>query len=91
MGQKNPSRRSPIGIMRTTGDHERRILLFHPHTNIGFSFFLTTKQLILFWKNPQYAEMRHGDVILTLQLRHGSTCDRRATDVLPFPRAGTGL
>ena len=28
--------------------------------------------------------MRHGDVILTLQWRHGSTCDQRADDVRLF-------
>ena len=28
-------------------------------------------------KNPEYAEMRHGDGILILQLHHGSTCGQR--------------
>ena len=61
--------------------------LSHPHTNNGFFFLLTTKYLILYWKktttlkklpeNPEYAEMRHGDVILTLQWRHGLTCGQR--------------
>ena len=25
-------------------------------------------------ENPEYAEMRHGDIILTLKCRPGSTC-----------------
>ena len=32
----------------TNCDHEGQIFLFHPHTNYGFFFFLTTKYLILF-------------------------------------------
>ena len=36
--------------------------------------------------NSEFAGMRHGDVILTLQLRHGSTCDQRAANIfLIFP------
>ena len=31
-------------------------------------------------KKPKFDEIRHGDVILTLQLRHESTCDQRAAD-----------
>ena len=43
-------------------------------------------------EKPEYAEMRHGDVILTF---NGVT-DRRADSVrlfvcLSFPRAGTGV
>ena len=60
--------------MMTNGDREGRILLFHPHTNNGFFILLTTKYLILHWKNikmasenPEYAEMRHKDVIMTFQ------------------------
>ena len=34
--------------------------------------------------NPELAEMRHGDVILTLQLRHRTTCGSRADDVRLF-------
>ena len=49
--------------------------LSHPHTNYGFLFLLTTKYRISYWKktlknpgkNPEFAEMRSGDVILTLQ------------------------
>ena len=32
-------------------------------------------------KNPEYAEMRHGDGILILQLHHGSTCGQRLADL----------
>ena len=35
----------------TNCDHEGRIFLSHPHTNNGFFIFLTTKYLILYWKN----------------------------------------
>ena len=83
----------------TNGDHEGRIFLSHPHANNGFFFLLTTKYLILYWKNMKktsrkswYAEMRRDDVILTLQWRHGSTCDQRAAvRFLSFPRAGMGV
>ena len=58
----------------TNGDRKGWIFLSHPHKNNGF-FLLTTKYLNLFWKNmkkassknPEYAEMRQGDVILTFQ------------------------
>ena len=66
----------------TNGDHKGRIFLPHPHTNSGFFFSPTTRYLILYWKyvekrlqeHPEYAVMRQGDVILTLQWSHGSTC-----------------
>ena len=65
----------------TIGDREGRIFLSHPHTNYGFFFLYTTLYLFYIgktWKrlpeNPEYAEMGHGDVILTLQWRQGSTC-----------------
>ena len=58
----------------TNGDHEGRIFLSRPHTNNVFFFLLTTKYLILYWKNMkrlpenhEFAEMRHDDVVLTLQ------------------------
>ena len=35
----------------TNGDPEGWIFLSHPHTNNGFFFLLTTKHLILYWKN----------------------------------------
>ena len=77
------------GVM-TNGDREGPIFLSNSHTNNGF-FLLTTKYLILYWKNmkrlpenPKYAEMRHSDVILTLQWLHGSTCGQHAVDVRLF-------
>ena len=36
----------------TNDDHERRIILSHPHTNNGFYFLLTIKYLI-------YIEKKH--------------------------------
>ena len=73
----------------TKVDREGWIFLSHPHTNNGFFFLLTTKYLIYIgktWKrlpeHPEYAEMRHGDVILTLQWCHGSTCGQRVDDML---------
>ena len=58
----------------TNGGHKGRFFLSHPHTNNGFFFLLTTKYLISYWKNckrlpenHEYAEMRHGEVISTLQ------------------------
>ena len=60
--------------MMTIGDHEGLIFLSHPHTHKGYFLLLTTKYLILYYKDiktlpekPEFAEMRHGDVILTLQ------------------------
>ena len=59
--------------MMTKGDQEGRIFLSHPHTNNGFVFSLTTNTLFYnekhkrLPKKPEYAEMRHGYVILTLQ------------------------
>ena len=66
----------------TISDPEGRIFLSHPHAINGFLFLLTTKYLICIgkiWKrlpeNPENVEMRHGDIILTLQLEravHGA-------------------
>ena len=56
------------------GDRGGQIFLSHPHTHDGYFFLLTTKYLILYWKdvkrfqeNPEFAEMRYGEVILSLQ------------------------
>ena len=38
-------------------------------------------------RNPDNAEMRHGDVIL----HYNAVTDRRAASVRLFPRAGTGV
>ena len=65
----------------TNGDYEGRSCLYHPHTNNGFFFLLTTKYLIKrkrIPESPEYAKIRHGHIILTLQRRHGSTCGQRA-------------
>ena len=35
----------------TLGDREGRIFLSNPHTDNGFFFLLTTKYIILYWKN----------------------------------------
>ena len=57
----------------TNGDHEGLIFLSYSHTNHGFFFLLTIKYFILIEEkkhekrlpeNPQYAETRHGDVVL---------------------------
>ena len=58
--------------MMTDGDREGQIFLSQPHTNNGLFLLFTTKYCILYLKNikslpesPEFAEMRHGDVILT--------------------------
>ena len=49
----------------------------------------SSPQVFFFWNSP---EMRHGDVILTLQWRHGSTCGHHAAvHFLSFPQVGTGM
>ena len=58
---------------------------------LNTSFYILKTWKILS-ETPGYAEVRHADVILTLQLRHGSTCGQRVADVrlfvfLSFPRA----
>ena len=62
----------------SNSDHKERGFLYHPHKNNGFFFLLTHFILENTWKrfqeNPEFTEMRHGDVILTLQRRHGTTC-----------------
>ena len=88
--------------MMTNGDHEGRIF-YHILTrimdyfscsllNISFYIELHEKRLP---ENPECAEMRHGDAILTLQWRHGSTCGRsaavRCSLFVASPRAGTGM
>ena len=69
-----------LPLVMTIDDCEGRIFRSHPHTNNGLFFLLTTKYLIIYLKkkqqqgkdihpeNPEYAELRYGDVILTLQL-----------------------
>ena len=48
------------------------------------------------WKslpeNPEYTEMPHSDVVLTLQWPHRSTCcQRAAVHFLSFPQAGMAM
>ena len=43
-------------------------------------------------ENPEFAEMWHGDIILTLQWSCGTTSHKHvAVRFLSFPRAGPGL
>ena len=88
--QKNLPRGSPIGIMRLakwwqTVVAREEFFLSHPHTNNGFCFLIISHLILKTWKRfpdiPELAKMRHGEVILTLQWRHGSTCDQRVADV----------
>ena len=59
----------------TIGDREGRIFLSHPRTNYGFSFLAHHLISHSYWnktlrrlpETPEYAEMRYGDVMLTLQ------------------------
>ena len=58
--------------MMIKGDCEGQILLSHPHTNNEFFFLLTSYYLIFIGEtckrlleNPKFAEIQHGDVILT--------------------------
>ena len=82
--------------MMTIGVREGRIFLSHPHMNNGFFFLLTTKYHILYWKymkrlpeNPEFAEMRHGDIIAKMSwIDVRPSCDCL---FLSFPRAGTGV
>ena len=60
--------------MMTTGDREGGIFLSNPHNHDGYFFLLITKYLILYYKdikklpeNPEFDEMPHGGVILTLK------------------------
>ena len=55
--------------MMTNGDHEGRIVLSNPRTHGGYVFLLTTNTSFFLKNKPEkgYADMRHGDVILTLQ------------------------
>ena len=87
--------------MITNGDRERRIFLSHPQKNNEFFFFLlTTRYLICYWEkkhekrlpgNPEYAEMRHADVILILCTMTSRIDVRPACSCSSFPRAGTGV
>ena len=87
----------PLYISYSYGrDHKYRF--FHPIiTRIMDSFscsLLNTSFYIGkgFQKNLNTLKCDIGDLILTFQWRHGSTCDQRvAVRFLPFPWAGTGI
>ena len=75
----------------SNGDREGRVYLSHPHKNYRILILLTTKYRIFIGntckrlsENTEFAEMRHGDVILRLQRRSESTCGQRGTDVRLF-------
>ena len=70
-----------------------RIFLSRPYTNNVFiscslntSFMIKKKKWKNLPENSEYAEMQHGDLISTLQWRHGSR-----TDSVSFPKTGTGM
>ena len=83
----------------TNGECEGRIFFYPILTWIMNSFSCSPLNTSFYigkpWKslpeNPEYAEMQHGDLILTLQWRHGLTCGKRAVDVCLFVKAGTGM
>ena len=64
-----------VGIFLSPLNTNDGFYLSHPNMKNGFFFSLTIKCHFLYWKkhdedfqqNPIYAEMRHVDVILTLQ------------------------
>ena len=75
------------------GDRDRRIFLPHHHTHDGYFFYLILylKEVKRLPENPKFAEMRHGDVILTLRINVRPACGVRATvRFLSFSSAGTG-
>ena len=83
-------------------DHEGQIFLSNPHTNNGFFFLLTTKYLILYWKNIKKTSTkpwmcgdatwwRNFNILMTPQSDMRPACGRRAAvRYLSFPRVGTG-
>ena len=70
----------------TNSDREGWIFLSHPHTNYGLfscsplipAFYIGKKTRKWFPENPEFAEMRHGDV------NYNDATDLRATDVRLF-------
>ena len=87
----------------TNVDHKGQIFILSSHEcwviflayHYVVHFILEKKTWTRLSENPEFAYIRHGDVILTLHWCHGSTCDQCVADVqlfvLPFPQAGTGL
>ena len=81
----------------TNGDHKgwiffptlKRIMNSFSCLPRNSSFYIGKKTWKRLPKHPEYAEMRHYDVILTLQWRHWSTCSQRAAaEFLSFCRDG---
>ena len=74
--------------MMTHGDHEGRVFLSiltllmesFSRSPLNTSFYICKREKN-FQKNPEYADVRHGDVILTLQSNHEATCGQHAADV----------
>ena len=84
----------------TKGDHEGRIFLSHPQMNNGFFFLLTTKYLILFWKNLKKTSRKSWIRWDATWWRHFNILVTSRIDVQPawgcsfflsFSRAGTGV
>ena len=72
----------------THSDRERRMFLSHPHMNNGFFFLLTTKYLILYWKNLKKAPRKSWICWDATWWCHCYT-DRFAASRQLFKRAGT--
>ena len=89
--------------VRTTGDREERIFLSYPHTNNGFCFLLTTRYLILYWKDMKKTSRKswirwdatwwhNFKITMASRIDMQPTCGRRAAvHFLSFPRAGAGM
>ena len=68
----------------TNSDHEGQIFLdSFSCSPLNTSFYIgrTWKRLP---ENPEFAKMRHGDVIFTVQWRHGSTCGQWVANMRLF-------
>ena len=95
-GKENPSRGSPFGITRLAEWWQTVIPrdgLFYPILPWIMDYFSSSPLNTSFYigktckglpENPEYTEMQYGDVISTLQWRHGSTCGQHAADVQLF-------
>ena len=88
VGYKNESRGSPIAITRLAEwwkTEIRRDVFFFPTVIRIMNPFLAHHLVpVLYWKSIKkglQSDMRHGDVISTLQWRHRSTCGQCAVDV----------
>ena len=87
----------------TNGDPEGQIFLFHLHTNNVFFFLLTTKYLILYWKNMNKISRKSWISWNATWWRYFNITMISRIDLLPafsrcvavqflsFPWAGTGM